>query len=40
MRGDGPPFIRLNDSLTARVYYPEAEFLAWLAARLRRISTA
>jgi hypothetical protein len=40
MRGDGPPFIRLSDSLTARVYYPEAEFLAWLAARLRRISTA
>ena len=40
MRGDGPPFIRLSDSPTARVYYPEAEFLAWLAARPRRISTA
>ena len=40
MRGDGPPFIRLSGSLTARVYYVEAEFLAWLAARPRRVSTA
>jgi hypothetical protein len=40
MRGDGPPFIRLSDSPTTLVYYPEAEFLAWLAARPRRVSTA
>jgi hypothetical protein len=40
MRGDEPPFIRLSDSPTSRVFYPEAEFVAWLATRLRRISTA
>jgi len=40
MRGDGPPFIRLSDSPSARGYYPEAEFLAWLVARPRRVSTA
>jgi hypothetical protein len=40
MRGLGPPFIRLSDSPTARAYYPEAEFLAWIAARPRRLSTA
>lgn len=40
MRGDGPPFVRLSESPSARAFYPEAEFLAWLAARPRRISTA
>lgn len=40
MKGLGPPFIRLDDSPTARAYYPEDEFLAWLASRPRRISTA
>jgi hypothetical protein len=40
MRGGGPPFIRLSDSPTGRAYYPEAEFLAWLAARPRHTSTA
>lgn len=40
MRGDGPPFIRLSNTPTARVYYPEDEFIAWLAARPRRTSTA
>jgi hypothetical protein len=39
MRGQGPPFIRLSDAPTARVFYPEAEFYAWLAARPRRNST-
>ena len=40
MRGNGPPFIRLSDSPASRAYYPEAEFIAWLAARPRRLSTA
>ena len=40
MKGQGPPFIRLSDSPTARAYYPEAEFLAWIAARPLRTSTA
>ncbi|HZK36261.1 MAG TPA: hypothetical protein VFC57_04810 [Aeromicrobium sp.] len=40
MRGNGSPFIRLSDSPTSRAYYSEAEFLAWLAARPRRTSTA
>jgi hypothetical protein len=40
MKGLGPPFIRLCDSPTARAYYPEEDFQAWLAARPRRTSTA
>jgi hypothetical protein len=39
MNGLGPPYIRLSDSPTARCFYPEAEFLAWLASRPRRMST-
>jgi hypothetical protein len=35
----GPPWIRLSDSPTARVYYPAEEFEAWLAARPRFVST-
>ncbi|MGA7992997.1 MAG: hypothetical protein WCC53_16330 [Thermoanaerobaculia bacterium] len=39
MRGQGPPFVRLSDSPTARVYYPEAELLVWLDARPRYTGT-
>lgn len=39
MRGQGPPFIRLSDSPTARVAYPVADLEAWLANRPRFIGT-
>jgi hypothetical protein len=39
MRGAGPPFIRLQDAPTARVFYPEAELHAWLDARPRYTGT-
>lgn len=38
-RGGGPPYIRLSDSPTARVFYPEAELQEWLDARPRYMGT-
>jgi hypothetical protein len=40
MKGLGPPYLRLSDSPTARVYYREAEFLAWLESKPSRMGTA
>lgn len=39
MRGFGPPYIRLSDSPTARVAYPEDDLEAWLASRPRYSGT-
>jgi hypothetical protein len=39
LRGGGPPYIRLSDSASARVFYPLDEFEGWLAARPRHVST-
>jgi hypothetical protein len=40
MKGQGPPFVRLSDSPTARAFYPEDAFNAWLEARPLRMGTA
>lgn len=33
MRGQGPPFVRLSDSPTARAFYRASELESWLASR-------
>ncbi len=40
MRGSGPPYVRLSDSPTARVAYPEDDLEAWLASRPRFTGTS
>jgi hypothetical protein len=39
-RGNGPPFLRLSDAPSGRVYYAEDELAAWVASRPRYSSTA
>ena len=40
LRGNGPPFLRLSDSPSARAFYQEDELLSWIASRPRYSSTA
>jgi hypothetical protein len=39
MRGQGPPFVRMSDSPTARVAYREDDLHAWLDSRPRYLGT-